>query len=191
MKKVILNAIAASAIAFAAFTASAAETYTLDPNHTNITWSANHLGFSNPNGKFAKAEGTISLDEKEPKNSSVKVTINTGSVITGIEKFDQHLKSKDFFDSEKFPVATFVSNKVDIVSKDTAKVTGDLTLLGITKPAVLDVKLNKIGENPMNKKKTVGFSAVTTIKRSEYGMNYGLPGVSDNVEVMIEAEAAL
>ncbi len=191
MKNTILKALAVSAISLCALSAQAAETFTLDPSHTNVVWSANHFGFSNPSGKFAKVEGTVTLDEAKPANSKLNVTISTASIVTGIEKFDEHLKSKDFFNAEKFPVATFVSDKVEVTGKDTAKVHGNLTLLGVTKPEVLDVKLNKIGENPMNKKKTAGFSATTTIKRSEFGMGYGIPNVSDDVKIAIEAEATL
>ncbi len=191
MKNTILKVLAVSAISLSALSAQAAETFTLDPSHTNVTWSANHLGFSNPSGKFAKVEGTVTLDEAKPANSKLNVTISTASIVTGIEKFDEHLKSKDFFNAEKFPVATFVSDKVEVTGKDTAKVHGNLTLLGVTKSEVLDVKLNKIGENPMSKKKTAGFSATTTIKRSEFGMGYGIPNVSDDVKIAIEAEATL
>jgi len=171
--------------------AAAADTYTLDPSHTNITWHAEHFGFSKPNGKFPGVQGTLTLDEQKPENSKVNVTIQTASILTGIAKFDAHLKSADFFNVEKFPTATFVSDKVEPSGKDMAKVQGTLTLLGVAKPITLDVKLNKIGENPINKKKTAGFSATTTIKRSEFGMSYGTPGVGDEVVVTIESEANL
>lgn len=190
MKHSLYGILASTVIALSASSALAApETYTFDPMHTNITWHANHFGFSNPSGKFIQSEGTLVLDEEKPENSKVNVTIKPASVLTGVEKLDTHLKSKDFFDVEKFPAATFVSDKVEVTGKDTAKVYGTLTLLGVAKPAVLDVKLNKIGENPMDKAKTAGFSATTTVKRSEFGINYGLPGVSDDVKVDIEIEA--
>jgi polyisoprenoid-binding protein YceI len=178
------------ALAFA-LPAQAADTFTLDPNHTNIYWHANHFGFSTPSGKFATTSGTVTLDEAAPANSKVNVTITTGSIVTGIEKFDAHLKSKDFFDAGKFPTATFVSTKVEPTGKDTAKVTGTLTLHGVSKPVILDVKLNKVGEHPMTKKKAVGFTASTTIKRSDFGMSFGIPGVSDDVLITIEAEGAV
>lgn len=165
------------------------ETYVFDPAHTSITWHANHFGFSNPSGKFVKSEGSLVLDEEKPEDSKINVTVHPGSLVTGIEKFDTHLKSKDFLNVEQFSTATFVSDKVEITGKDTAKVHGTLTLLGVSKPIVLDVKLNKIGEGPMDKIKTAGFSATTTIKRSEFGINYGVPGVSDDVKVDIEMEA--
>jgi polyisoprenoid-binding protein YceI len=170
---------------------AAEEKYTLDPTHTNITWSANHFGFSNPSGKFSKVEGTLTLDEAKPEASKVNVTITPASVITGVEKLDEHLRTDAFFDVAKFPTATFVSDKVDVTGKGTAKITGNLTLHGVSKPVVLDVTLNKIGENPISKKKTAGFSASTTILRSDFGINYALPGVSDEVKIKIEAEVNL
>ncbi|MCD6034713.1 MAG: yceI 1 [Rickettsiales bacterium] len=189
MKQSLYGIMASTVITLASSSAFAApETYNFDPMHTNITWHANHFGFSNPSGKFAQSEGTLILDEEKPENSKVNVTIKPASVFTGIEKFDTHLKSKDFFDVEKFPSATFVSDKVEVTGKDAAKVHGTLTLLGIAKPTVLDVKLNKIGDN-MNKVKTAGFSATTVIKRSDFGMNYAIPGVSDDVKLDIEVEA--
>lgn len=182
-------ALVTAALLTVAAPALAAETYTLDPNHTNIVWNANHFGFSNPDGKFASASGTVTLDKENPANSKVEVSVATGAVVTGIPKFDEHLRGADFFDAEKFPTATFVSDKVEVTGENTAQVHGTLTLLGVAKPLVLDVKLNQIGENPMSKNPTVGFSATTVIKRSEFGMNYAVPHVSDEVQIRIEAEA--
>lgn len=170
---------------------AAAETYVLDPNHTNVYWHANHFGYSTPSGKFARVEGTLTLDEDHPEASAVNATLQTASIVTGIEKFDNHLKSADFFNSEKFPTATFESKKVTLTGKDAAKVEGVLTLLGITRPVTLDVRLNKLGVHPLTQLKTAGFSAETTLKRSEWGMKFGLPGVPDEVKVTIETEAAI
>ena len=168
--------------------AFAAESYTLDPNHTNIYWKANHFGFSSPSGKFADVKGTLLLDEAKPEKSKVVVTINPASVTTGIPKFEEHLKSQDFFNVLKYPEATFTSFKVDKTGKDTAKIYGDLTLLGITKRIVLDAKLNKIGDN-MFGNHVAGFSLKGLIKRSDFGMRNYLPGVSDEVSLEIEVEA--
>ena len=181
-----------SLFAFFAITSSVnakAEKFTLDPYHTNITWHANHFGFSNPNGKFAKSEGFIIFDEKKPEKSKVKVEIDTTSIVTGIDSFDKHLKSADFFNVEKFKSATFQSTKIVLGENNTAHIHGNLTLLGVKKPVVLEAKFNKVGENPFSKKKTIGFSATTTIKRSEFGMSYALGGVSDEVKLSIEVEA--
>lgn len=188
MKSFALFAAAALALATPAF---AAENYTLDPNHTNITWQANHFGFSNPDGKFASATGTLVLDRENPVNSKVEVTIATNGLVTGLPTFDEHIKSDKFLNVAQFPTATFVSDKVELTGKDTARVTGNLTLLGVTKPVVLEVKLNQIGINPINSKQTAGFSATTTIKRSDWGMTTYVPNISDEVKISIEAEANL
>ena len=172
-----------------ALPAQAAEVYTLDLSHTNIYWHANHLGFSTPSGKFARVEGKVTLDEAAPEKSSVNVTVWPGSVLTGIDDFDTHLRGKDFFNAEAFPTATFESTKVTKTGENTAKVEGNFTLLGVKKPLTLDVTLNKIGIFPMNNKKTAGFTATATLKRSDFGMSYGIPAVSDEVKLTIEAEA--
>ncbi|MEK7801585.1 MAG: YceI family protein [Pseudomonadota bacterium] len=188
MKTLFLGTVAVITMSLP-ISAQAADTYTLDPFHTNLYWKANHFGFSNPSGKFATVTGTVTLDEEHPAASVVDVTVNTGSVVTGIDLFNEHLRGANFFQSEKFPTAKFVSTKVDVTGKDIATVTGDLTLLGITKPVTLNVTLNKIGENPISKLKTAGFTATGVVKRSEFGINYALPGVSDDVQLTIDAEA--
>jgi len=177
-----------------ALPAQAAETYMFDPSHTNIDWRINHFGFSNPSGKFARVEGSLTLDEQKPENSKVSATIAIANLVTGIDKLDEHLKSPDFFDIAKFPTATFVSTKVAVNQNDsikrTAKVYGTLTLHGVAKPVVLDVTLNKIGDN-MLKRKTAGFSMHTMLKRSDFGMDKYLPMLGDDVTIDIESEANL
>ncbi|MDY0029281.1 MAG: YceI family protein [Pseudobdellovibrionaceae bacterium] len=193
MKKTLLATAAAALTLTSATTASfaATETYVLDPYHTNVVWHANHFGFSTPSGKFADVSGKIMLDEAAPQNTSVEVVVKTGSIVTGIEKFNEHLLSKDFFNVTEFPEAKFVSKSVEVTGENTAKINGELTMLGQTHPLILDATLNKIGEHPFSKKKTVGFSAAGTIKRSEYGMTYAVPGVSDEVPLSIEIEASV
>ncbi|MDF3054440.1 MAG: yceI 1 [Gammaproteobacteria bacterium] len=174
---------------------AAPETYTLDNTHTAITFHVNHFGFSNPSGKWM-ADGTLVLDEEKPENSTVNITIKVADIVTGVPKLDEHLQAKDFFNVAAYPAATFVSDKVEIVKHgkgkskvDKAKVHGTLKLLGVSKPVVLDVKLNKAGVNPINNKKTVGFSATTTLKRSDFGMGAYIPDISNEVKIEIEAEA--
>lgn len=168
--------------------ASAADTYTLDPAHTAVTFHINHFGFSNPSGKFMNADGTVTLDQATPANSKVEVTIPVADVNTGVPKLDEHLKTKDFFDVETYPSAKFVSTSVDVTGKDTAIVHGDLTLHGVTKPVDLNVRLNQVGQN-MFQKQTAGFSATATIKRSDFGISTYLPGLADEVRLDIESEA--
>lgn len=166
----------------------AQEVFKIDANHANIVWSASHFGFSRPSGRFAVAEGRFTLDEKQPQNSSVTVTVDTSSLMTGIPKFDEHLKSADFLDVAKFPKAVFTSERVEVLSEKTANIIGTLSLHGVTKPLTLKATLNKIGMNPANDKRTAGFSAEGVLKRSEHGVVYALPGVSDEVTLRIEVE---
>lgn len=167
---------------------AAPETFTLDPEHTYVLWNIKHLGFSTQAGKWY-ASGTLVLDKEHPADSKVNVTIDLTKMITGLPELDKHLKGKQFFDVAKFPKATFVSDKVNVTGKDTAKVEGTLTLHGVSKPVTLDVKLNQEGPNPITTKMTVGFSATAAIKRSDFGMTTLIPALGDDVELDIEAEA--
>jgi polyisoprenoid-binding protein YceI len=187
MKKLILPI----ALALFSFSANAADTYKFDPHHTSVVWTANHFGFSNPSGKFSEVEGELTLDEKNPAKSQVNVVIKMVNLFTGYSNFDNHLKGSDFFNVDKFSTATFTSKKVTITGKNTAKIVGDLTLVGVTKSITLNAKLNKIDINPISQKRTAGFTATALIKRSDFGIDYAIPSVGDNVKLLIEAEAAV
>ncbi len=181
--------VCAAALSFSTLSAQAAPvTYQLDPTHTAVVWHINHMGFSNPSGKWM-AQGTLDLDADKLQDSKVNVTINVTDIVTGIPKLDEHLRTPDFFDAAKFPTATFVSDKVDVTGKDTAQVHGMLTVHGVTKPVTLQVKLNKVGVSPVSQKQTAGFTAFTTIKRSDFGITKYLPALGDEVKLEIEAEA--
>lgn len=169
--------------------ANAADIYTLDPNHSYVLWHISHFGFSNPSGKWMVAKGQLSLDKEKPENSKVNVLIDVQDINTGIPELDKHLKSTEFFDVAKYPQATFVSNKVSLMGKSSAKVDGILTIRGISKPIILNVTLNKIGISPITNKETVGFTADTVLKRSDFGITTLLPGLGDQVQINIEAEA--
>jgi polyisoprenoid-binding protein YceI len=185
MKKWLIFCVAS--LFFFSFPLFAADTYQLDSNHTFVVWQVSHFGFSNPSGKWY-ASGTIVLDKNNPKNSKVTVNINMNDLVTGIPRWDEHLKGPEFFNVEKFPTATFVSDQVTLIGKESAKIKGLLTFHGVTKPVVLDVKLNKINVSPVTNKETAGFSASTVIKRSQFGMTSYTPGISDDVKLTIEAE---
>ena len=178
----------AAALAAAAFTAGAADKYEFDGNHTNVVFSWNHLGLSHPSARFAKVEGELLLDTADLTKSSVSVTIPVDSLRTDVPNFDEHLRSGDFFDLAKFPSVTFKSTKVEAAGDNKLKVSGDLTIHGVTKPAVLDVSVNKIGDHPMAKKPAAGFDATTTVKRSDFGMGAYVPNVSDEVKIHITTE---
>jgi polyisoprenoid-binding protein YceI len=167
-----------------------AASYTLDPGHTQVVFSWNHFGYSNPTAQFGKVEGTLEFDQANPTKAVVDVKIALTSVNSNVPKLDEHLQKDEFFDSAKFPEATFKSTKVEKgASADKLKVTGNLTLHGVTKPVVLDVTVNKVGEHPMRKAPAAGFDASTTIKRSEFGINKYVPMVSDDIKIHITSEA--
>ncbi|MGV8941791.1 MAG: YceI family protein [Lysobacter sp.] len=175
----------ASAAAFAA-----PVTYQLDPAHTDVIAQWSHFGFSNPSMHFGQADGVLVYDADNVAASSVQVTLPLSSTNSFTVKFDQHLRSADFFDAAKFPTATFKSTKVEAAGEGKLKVTGELTIKDITKPVVLDVTLNKVGEN-MAKQPTIGFDAMTTIKRTDFGVGMYAPAVSDEVQIRITTEASV
>jgi polyisoprenoid-binding protein YceI len=163
------------------------EYYKFDSNHVNILWQVDHFGFSRVSGKFTEVEGGFYFDPDLEK-SIVDVVINTNSINTGIEKFDNHLRSADFFNVAIFPKIKFKSTRVEKKGDNRAKVYGLLTIKNIEKPISIDVRLNKIDLNPIIQRKTVGISATTKIKRSDFDIKFALPGVSDEVKINIEVE---
>ncbi|CAO3381375.1 YceI family protein [Azospirillum argentinense] len=186
----LLAAAALSALVTLPLTAQAAPVaYKLDPAHTAVVFIVDHLGFSKAVGRFNTVAGDLSFDKDAADKSSLSVTIDTTSVDTNHAKRDEHLKSPDFFNAKEFPKMTFKSTKIETTGDKTGKLHGDLTLLGVTKPVVLDVTFNKDGVSPASKQETVGFSARGTIKRSDFGMKYGVPNIGDDIQVIIESEA--
>ncbi len=162
--------------------------YVLDKSHAKVLWAVSHFGFSTYYGEFTSFDAKLTLDPKAPAKSSLDVTIDIPSVSTNDAKLDAHLKAPDFFNAEKFPKATFKSTKVEPTGPTKAKVTGDLTLLGVTKPVTLDVTFNGAGVGPVSKKVTTGFSAEGTVKRTEFGMNTYAPYIGDEVKLIISGE---
>jgi len=187
-KRIALTAalVVASASAFAA-----PVTYKIDPNHTDVVASWNHFGFSNPIAHFGQVDGAITYDPKNVGTSKVEVTIPLAGLNANVEKFNEHLRSADFFDAEKYPTITFKSTKVEAAGDKKLRVFGDLTIKGVTKPVVLDTTINKIGDHPMAKRAAAGFDATTTIKRSDFGVDKFVPNVSDNVTIRITTEAVV
>ncbi|TWA60824.1 polyisoprenoid-binding protein YceI [Azospirillum baldaniorum] len=188
--KRLLAAAALSALVALPLTAQAAPVaYKLDPAHTAVVFIVDHLGFAKAMGRFNTFAGELSFDKDAADKSSLSVTIDTTSVDTNHAKRDEHLKSPDFFNAKEFPKMTFKSTKIETTGDKTGKLHGDLTLLGVTKPVVLDVTFNKDGVSPASKLDTVGFSARGTIKRSDFGMKYGVPNIGDDIQIIIESEA--
>lgn len=188
MKKLFLTVTAFCATAFAP-ASQAAENYTFDTVHSQIIFFVDHLGFAKSEGEFLDFDGGFTFDRENPSNSTINVSIDTDSIDMDDEAWDTHMKSDHFFNVEKFPKMTFKSTSIEVTGEKTANITGDLTLLGVTKPIVLKTVYNKSGENPYSKKFEAGFSATAALKRSDFGMTYGLPGVGDDVEIRIEVEA--
>ncbi len=184
-------ALAAALSLFAASAFAAPVTYKLDPNHTNVLASWSHFGFSNPFANFGQVDGTLVYDAEDVSKSSVEVKLPLAGLNSFTADFDEHLRSADFFDAAKYPEITFKSTKVESAGKGKLKVTGDLTVKGVTKPAVLDVTLNKAGVQPLAKREAVGFDATTTLKRSEFGVDKYVPNVSDEVKLQITTEAVV
>jgi len=163
--------------------------YKLDPAHTSVAFIINHLGFANMIGRFNTTSGEIAFDKDAVQNSTLKVAIDAASVDTAHAKRDEHLRSPDFFNAREFPQITFKSTKIEKTGDKAGKLHGELTMLGTTKPVVLDVTFNKEGVSPASKLETVGFSARGTIKRTDFGMKYGAPNIGDEIQLLIEAEA--
>ncbi len=163
--------------------------YKIDPAHTAVAFIVDHIGFSKVIGRFNTVGGDISFDKDAVENSTVNVTIDAASIDTNHAKRDEHLRSPDFFNAKEFPKVTFKSTKIEKTGDKTGKLHGDLTMLGVTKPVVLDVTFNKDGVSPASKLETAGFSARGTVKRTDFGMKYGAPAVGDDIQLLIEIEA--
>ncbi|HKK84907.1 MAG TPA: YceI family protein [Roseovarius sp.] len=165
------------------------EKYVLDASHSQVVFTYNHLGYSTTYGMFSGFEGEIMFDQEDPAASSVSVSMPTMSMLTGWEKRFEHFMSDDFFGASEGDMITFASTGIEVTGEDTAEITGDLTVNGMTKSVVLDAKLNKAAMHPMANKDWAGFDATTTLMRSDFGLGKFAPAVGDEVEVMISIEA--
>ncbi len=162
--------------------------YTIDPEHTYPSFEISHLGFSTMRGRFDKTSGKLTMDLAK-KTGSVEIIIDAASISTAHAKRDKHLRSPDFLNTAEYPQITYKSTKVAFTSNSTLKITGNLTLAGVTKPVTLDVTNIQCGTHPFSKKQLCGFDANTTIKRSDFGVKYGLPAIGDEMKLLFEVEA--
>lgn len=182
-----------AAAALAAVTATAAwaapEKYVLDPGHSQVLFSYDHLGYSTTWGMFGGFEGEIMFDQEDPAASSVSVSIPVRSMLTGWEKRFQHLMSPDFFNAQEGDLVTFASTGIEVTGENTALITGDLTINDITQSVVLDSVLNQAGVHPQANKPWAGFDASTTILRSDFGLGLFAPFIGDEVTINISIEA--
>lgn len=181
------------AAGLAASQALAADTYSIDPTHSNIGFTVRHF-FSRVPGHFTKVDGTIVYDTQDLAKSTVSVSIDTASIDTEEPKRDAHLKSPDFFDAEKYPKITFVSTKVTPAGDKKARVEGTLTIRGVSKPVTLDVDLLGTGPDGWGGVRS-GFEARTRINRQDFGVawNKAIEGggtvLSDDVDIVLNVEA--
>lgn len=189
MLKPIAAALLAASFAAPAF--AAPQPVEIDLSHTRVWFYVNHLGFSDMYGDFTKFDIDLKVDPENLANSTVSASIDTSTVDMRHEGLNKHLKNQDFFNVEQHPAMTFETTGVTRNGEGKLAVAGNLTLLGVTKPVTLDVTVNKIGEHPMRKTPWVGFNATATIKRSDFGMNYGVPAVGDDIKISIGLEGAL
>jgi len=165
------------------------ERYEFDTAHTQIIFFVSHLGFSFSEGEFLEFDGFIDFNRSEPVKSKVEITIDTNSIDMDDQKWNEHMKNEDFFNVEKYPSMTFKSTSINVTGEKTAQIIGDLTILETTKPVTLDVRFNKAGKHPFGDKYVAGWSATSALKRSDFGMKYGLPMIGDDVEIRLEVEA--
>jgi len=183
------NLILAAALTLGATGAFAADKYILDASHSQVLFSYDHLGFSTTYGMFSGFEGEIMFDADNAAASSVSVSMPVLSMFTGWEKRSGHFMSDDFFGAKEDDLISFTSTSIEVTGDNTAKITGDLSMNGMTKPVVLDATLNKAGEHPQAGKPWAGFDATATVLRSDFGLGKFAPFVSDEVEVKISIEA--
>jgi polyisoprenoid-binding protein YceI len=184
--------LAGGAVAQQSLTRTPAEvqagSYKLDPEHGKITWSVDHLGFSTYVGQFVNVQADLTLDTANPANSRLTATIPLTQVDSNSDGLDAHLQTPDFFDTANHPIATFVSRSVTVDVDDPAQATvvGDLTLRGVTRPVTMEVEFNQAGQ-AMGAYKA-GFDGEATIRRSDFGIDFALPALGDEVKLHIEGE---
>jgi polyisoprenoid-binding protein YceI len=187
------TAAVASALAFSA--TGRADSWLLDRQNSEIRFTWDHLGLSRQSGRFLEIDGRAEFTPTDPSGGGVEVTIRAASLTTGVKEYDAILKGPDFFDVARNPLITFRSIGITQTGEKTGEISGELTIMGITRPVILEAAWNFTGEhpfaivNPTYRGKWVsGFSASTTVLRSEWGLKRGLPLLADEIRIAIEAE---
>lgn len=165
--------------------------YVLDAAHGKITWSVDHMGFSTYVGQFTGVDAALDLNVANPSASRLVANVKTDSVGSFNQALDDHLKTADFLDTANHPTARFQATSIRMTDADSAEIIGNLTLRGVTRPIVMTADFNQAGVNPVDQKYTVGFDGEATIKRSDFGISYGLPLLGDEVTLHMEAEFKL
>ncbi|GAP36494.1 YceI family protein [Piscinibacter sakaiensis] len=179
----------AALVATAGLAQAQSATYAIDPTHTTVIFEAKHFGTSTNRGRFDRKSGTITLD-KAARTGRAEITIETASINTGVAPFDNHLRSKDFFKTDEFPTARFVGDRFSFdAAGKLSSVAGELTFLGKTRPVTLTAQNYACYDNPMLNREVCGGDFETTIQRSQFGSDYGLPAIPDSVRLLIQVEA--
>ncbi len=186
MKKIII--LFAAVISLSAYTA--VNSWNVDKMHSNLGFTITHLGISDVSGSFKNFEVNIKTTKEDFSDASFELSADAASINTAVEMRDNHLKSADFFDVEKFPKLTYKSTSIKAAGKNKYKITGDLTLHGVTKPVTMDLWYRGTIENPMSKAPTSGFQVTGTIKRSDFGIGakFPAPMLSDEVQIKADGE---
>lgn len=185
----LMSLFVAAALVFAAPVTAVAAPYVLDKSHAHVTFEVGHLGFSTVHGQFRSFDANISFDPENVEATQVNFTIDAASVDTLWDARDKHIRGKDFLDVANFPQITFVTTSVNPTGSDTADVTGDLTMRGVTKEVTFAARLNKMGPSPFNPNQTIaGFTVTGQIDRTAHGVSYAAPAVSAIIPVRIDLE---
>ena len=193
MRKTVQTALAATFLALAANAQAdlsdvPSGEYGLDDHHAYISFTYSHIGYSTPHIGFRNFDANLTLDSENPQNSEIEVVIDTTSIDSRVDEFNGHLRGSNFFDTDNYPQATFKSTSIEGTGEDTFNVTGDLTIKDVTKSVTLEATLNTAAMHPMRKIPAVGFSAETTIMRSDFGLDRAVPAVGDEVTIYITVE---
>jgi polyisoprenoid-binding protein YceI len=162
--------------------------YRLDPQHATILFKVDHLGFSRLTGRFDRFDATLNFDPQEPQAAKLVAVIDPASIDLNLPVFEEELRGPDWLDVEQYPEARFESHTIAITGADTGKVTGDLTLHGVTAPVTLDVTFNGGGDDLLTGVYRLGFAARGSVLRSTFGLGAYAPAIGDEVLVEIHAE---
>lgn len=169
--------------------AAAPATYRMDPTHTFVVLTRGNYGFSNPVIVANIERGTVVLDRETPSKSSISVTLPVSGLHTFVAQLDTEFRSAMFFDVSKFPDITYQSKRVQALGHGRYIITGTLVAHGVARPLVLHARLNKAGQNPMTRRQAIGFDATGTLKRSDFGLGFNLPNVSDTIALKLTMQA--
>jgi polyisoprenoid-binding protein YceI len=184
-----LASVSMIAALLASTTAGRAADYAIDPTHSHVLFMIDHLGFAKIVGLFSDFSGNISFDSNNVPGSKLSVTVKTESLQTQFAPRDKDLKGADWFNTTEFPEMTYIGSEFVKKDEHAGTITGKLTMHGVTKPVTLNIVINKVGQNPLDKIDSAGFSARGTIKRSDFGMKTFLGPIGDDVDLIIEIEA--